>query len=532
MVVTQLDRTATPGAGSSSVRSTPWSWITASDRRFVLLVLAVVVIARATYFRGPLDADEAGYLMVADRWHAGGPNLYGHYFVDRPPLLIGLYRIAAMTGIEHLPRLFATLAACLLVASAAWATHQLVGSRGAKWASVTAAAFVVTPLVRAQEANGEILAAPLVMLAVALTIAAVRRRSFLLAAAAGVSAGAAVMIKQNFGDAVVFALVLLVASVWQRRMAWRDGLRVAAGGVAGGVLVLVAAVVFVVWSRVGLGTAYQDVFGFRSTALDVITDSDLHAPMMRALLMTWYAVLSGMIPVAVLLALDAARCRFRGPPVAWALGATFAYGSLSVAIGGSYWPHYLLQLVPMLALGVGLWAADSGRLRKVALFAVASSLVATAYTVGTGSAFERTAYAVGSWVGRSAARGDTATVLYGNADVQQASGLQSPYEQLWSLPTRTFDPHLHRLRRLLAGPHAPTWVVAWGNLDMWHIDPRDKTRLDLATHYRRVAELCGHAVYLRDGVRRTFAPPPPRCHQRAIASSPGGSLGTPTTFTR
>ena len=63
----------------------------------------------------------------------------------------------------------------LLVVAAAWAAHQVVGERGARWAALVAAAFVVTPVLMAQEADGEIFAAPLVMLSVALTLAAVRR---------------------------------------------------------------------------------------------------------------------------------------------------------------------------------------------------------------------------------------------------------------------------------------------------------------------------------------------------------------------
>ncbi len=59
--------------------------------------------------------------------------------------------------------------------------------------------------------------------------------------------------------------------------------------------------------------------------------------------------------------------------------------------------------------------------------------------------------------------------------------MRSPYVHLWTLPMRTLDP--------------------------WHIDAHDRTRLTLALHYRRVAEVCGHQVYLHDGVRRTPAPP-------------------------
>ena len=83
--------------------------------------------------------------------------------------------------------------------------------------------------------------------------------------------------------------------------------------------------------------------------------------------------------------------------------------------------------------------------------------------------------------------------------------MRSPYPQLWTLPMRTLDPHLNGLRRVLTGPHAPTWVVAWGDMNPWHIDAHGRIRLALATHYREVANVCGHRVYLHDGVVRTLA---------------------------
>jgi hypothetical protein len=179
----------------------------------------------------------------------------------------------------------------------------------------------------------------------------------------------------------------------------------------------------------------------------------------------------------------------------------------SIAMGGSYWAHYLLQLAPMLALAVGLWAADVGRVRATAAMVVAASVAASSVILLSGAAFGHRDQRVGAWLRASSRPGDTATQLFGNADAQQASGLASPYQQLWTLPMRTLDPHLSQLRAVLRGPDAPTWVVAWGNRDPWHIDANGLTRRTLAQHYQPVADLCGHRVYLHDGLRRDLAPP-------------------------
>ena len=96
-------------------------------------------------------------------------------------------------------------------------------------------------------------------------------------------------------------------------------------------------------------------------------------------------------------------------------------------------------------------------------------------------------------------------MLFGKAEVQLASGMRSPYDQLWTLPMRTLDPHLARLRSVLEGPRAPTWLVVWGGVDRWGIDAHDLTRLVIATHYHQVGTVCGHQVYLRDGLHRSLA---------------------------
>ena len=485
-----------------------------STRRFVVAVLGAVAVLRLTFLVGPLLSDEAGYLLVARSWRLSGPNLYGHYFVDRPPALLGLFRVAALVPWDHAARALAIPFALTMVAAAAWAAHQLVGGQGARWAAVAAGAFVVTPVLGAEEANGEVFAAPLVMLSVALAIAAVRHRgggAFRLAVAAGVCAALAVMVKQSFGDAVVFAVVLVVASVAQHRLTRREGLRVALGGVAGGAVVLAAAWAYVAATPVGLSAATYSLVGFRESALAAIAGSELSPTAGRAGALVGYALLSGVLPVVVLLVREAWRWRFTGAPVAWAVTATLLFEAVAIFLGGSFWPHYLIQSAPMLALAVGLWGPQLPWLRLAAAAAAGSAVVATGVHLAQNLARpvgdnEQT----GRWLAASSRPGDTLVMLYGHAEVNEAAGLRSPYPYLWSLPLRTLDPHLTHLRALLAGPRRPDWVVVWTQLDSWDIDPGGRTRLELATHYRLLRHVCGHQVWLADDEHRSPAPLP-RC---------------------
>ena len=478
-------------------------------RWFVAGVLGAVVLLRLTFLKAPLMSDEAGYLVVARSWRLTGPNLYGHYFVDRPPGLMALFRLASLVHWDHFARVLTIPFALTLVAAAAWAAHQLVGGRGARWAAVAAAAFVVSPVLGAQEANGEIFAAPLVMLSAALAIAAVRHRgggSFRFAVPAGMCAGLALMVKQSFVDAVVFAVVLVVVSVVQHRLTLREGLRVGLGGVVGGSVVLAGAAGYVAATRVGLSTAWYSLFGFRGSALDTIVGANLHSTVHRGTELVWLALLSGMLPLGVLLVRESWRWRFTGAPVAWAVTATLGYGVFAIVAGGSYWPHYLIQLAPMLALATGLWAPQLPWLRVTAAAAACSAVIATGVALDQHLGHVSTGgLKTGHWLARSSRPGDTATVLYGHAEVNEASGLPSPYPYMWSLPLRTIDPHLVHLRALLVGPHRPDWVVIWSGLNAWGIDANGRTRLDLATHYRLLPDVCGHHVWLADGDHRNLA---------------------------
>src|SRR5687768_10070160 len=108
----------------------------ASTRRFLGLLCLVVVLVRATYVPRPLRNDEGGYLLIARNWHTGGEFLYGDYFVDRPPLLLLLFRLAAVTEWDQAIRVLAIPFALLFVL-AGWRVGTLLAyAAGGRWAAV------------------------------------------------------------------------------------------------------------------------------------------------------------------------------------------------------------------------------------------------------------------------------------------------------------------------------------------------------------------------------------------------------------
>lgn len=477
---------------------------------FVSLVAVAVAVLRLAYVPGPLRADEGGFLVVSRAWELHGPTLYGHYFVDRPPLLLAVFRLASLVSWDGFVRVLTIPSAVLFVVAAAGAARVVAGRRGARWAAVVAGALAVTPAVGAQEANGEIFAVPWVMVAVWCTLAAVRRPRVHLAVGAGAAAAVAVMVKQSFGDGVVFALVLLAASLVQGRLPLRDAARVALGGAVGGLVVLLPFLAYAEVAGPGVGEAVFTLLGFRGEALRVIADQSAVAPVGRAGYLAGMAVISGIVPLGAVLA-RAARGR-RLSPVSWAVGLTAATETAAIVLGGSYWSHYLIQLAPMVALGAGI---AGPRVRAVRLVASVTVAAAALFSVGVDLAGAQEAppdgRAAGAWVRAASSPHDSLVVLYGHAEVQEASGLPSPYPYLWSLPARTLDPRLRLLRATLAGPTAPTWVVVWDSLNPWRIDAHRRTALTLAAHYRLVATVCEHAVWLRDGAPRSLPALPTRC---------------------
>ena len=180
---------------------------------------------------------------------------------------------------------------------------------------------------------------------------------------------------------------------------------------------------------------------------------------------------------------------------------TVGFEVISALAGGSYWSHYLIQMVAPLAVLVGVAAARGSDVRRVVL--VASTVVcAVAWTVAfpwqtSSLAGERRARpSVLSLPRTTPSSRSTATPTS-----TSAAGLSSPYPYLWSLPTKTRDPQLRELADVLSGPQAPTWFVTWSHLSSWGVDSSAASRL-LANRYHPVAHLHGHTIYLRNGVDR------------------------------
>lgn len=478
--------------------------------RALVAALALVVVGRAVLFTWPLYPDEAGFFMVAEEMLRGGDGLYGHYWVDRPPVLIWLFTIGALLGDVMWMRVVVGLLMLVFVALV-WATVRQLGGR-AGWAALVAASFAVSPAVGAETANGEAFAIPFVAAGVYAVVRAVatadHRAAVLWGLAAGASGALAVSVKQNFADVFVFAVVLLVGLGLRSQRSWATVARVLSAGVGGAALV---AAVMVAWT-LATGSSLHDlwlaVVQFRIDATEAL---DAHPGGIedRRRTLTWQALVAGLIPFAALVGVLAAWLRFRVSALSYAVGVLLAFEAVCIVAGGNYWPHYLMGLAPGVALAAGAWGHRLA-VRAGAVYVVAALLVAIPLNFGE-LTDDDTAQQVGRYVGAAAEPGDTLTTMYGKADLQWAAGMRSPYRHLWSLPVRVLDPDLAELTALLASEEAPTWLVQTFPRHSWGLDPQGRIEPVMTGEYDLVWEGCGTLVWLREGTVRELPEEQPSC---------------------
>lgn len=482
----------------------------------IVAVLALVAAVQRLPFVGlPPGQDEAGFFLVAHQWRDGS-SLYGDLWVDRPPLLLTIFWLVPTIEWLRVVGIVAVVATLLLIASAAYVAR---GHRAAIAAAAVVAAYAVTPMLGAVRVNGEILAAPFVaaaILSTALMLRSEGRRALAHAAVAGAASAAAFAVKQSTIDGFVFGtLALLTVAVGER--SWKRPLTLLASAAAAA---LATAAALVGWAAVR-GTDPVDLFHaivtFRVEAGETIRLSASPATDERLalLIVCWLASGLAVLGIAAL----GLAARERRDPLVVATAGTILSVSLVAMLGGSYWLHYLVQLVPATALGAALvadrWGADlrtrSGRV--VAIGAVWLVLVAgisgghaLLHPLGQGPS-EPTA----AVIAESAHPDDTVFVAYGQPNVVWGSGLDTPYEHLWSLPIRTLDPDLRDLAALIASPEAPTWIVQWGpSFQTWGIDADRVERL-VHERYVEVAEVCGRTIWLTADADRDIATPTEEC---------------------
>ena len=474
-------------------------------------MIAVVVLHMPT-MTGTLSSDEGGFAMIARWLSTPGHYLYNTMWVDRPPLLIGVFKVATLLG-PHGTRIVATALAAVLVATIGLTARLLAGTRAGVWAAWIACGLAGSAMFATQQLNGEIIAATAVSLAMLAAVHAVLRSHGPSALLAGVAASAAVLVKQDFADGLVFAGVYLFLSA-RTRPELRSRLASVSGWFAVGVAVPVAGALAWAASHGGLGALWYAMFGFRIEASRLLGQAGGSAISGRLNTLVGISLSSALLPLVLCVFLAGVPRLRRRDPAALAILAAFVVEVVGVVGGGNYWPHYLIGLIPSVALAAGLLAARRGirslLLKITGIAAVASSALAAPVGAVADQGGSARVAAVAHWLHDSGESGDTLTTLYSHASINYLAGMPPAYPYSWSLPLRLRDPELTLLTSTLDGPDAPTWVLGWDAPTAWGLDESGNLSRALKVHYRQVATVCGKAVWLRVGLTRNLATTPRR----------------------
>lgn len=493
--------------------------------RAIWVATGMAVLARFAGLLWPPTADEAGFAIVAAHWEPMPDSVFGQYFVDRPPLLIAIVSLANHLCGPLALRVIAALGCALLVLLAAGAAKQVVlmtsahelgrarADQVAKWVAIATAAVVSNPAIDIIAAKGEVLALPVLVGSCWATLRALETGSPRLACGAGLLAAIALGLKQNQVGGLVFAAVALATAWWCGRAPLRRVLTLAAAGLAGAAVPVLATVAWAVLSRVRLEVLWYTVFGFRSDAALAIAGQPAGAVHQRAVILAVVFVGTGMVLIAGWFLLRFSLIARRSPIVAYAALAMLVVDLTGLVLGGSYWRPYLFGLLPSLVFALALIVSAGSlpretarrhRLRVLTVVgvAVASASVGQVSSAGGFAVITPAASQTGTTIARAAAPGDTIVVFGGRSDVVWASGLDAPYPYLWSLPMRVLDRDLIAFRRLVAGPDPPTWLVEWVRFDAWQTPGNGALRRLVHERYVRYGG-CGEAVvYVLRGIAR------------------------------
>jgi 4-amino-4-deoxy-L-arabinose transferase-like glycosyltransferase len=474
--------------------------------------VALTVILRAPWLDAALGRDEGGVAYIAQSWGTHGPFAYGPYFLDRPPLLVALYRLGSVLGVDGL-RVIGALAAAALVVLSTLLAVRLAGRRAAPVAAVVSAVLASSFALMAVYSQAELLAAVPSAASLLCLVAGFERRHRAQwpLAAAGALAGIALLVKQSFGDALFAGVVALAATALMNRPEWRRSLARAGAYAAGAGAVLLG---LLLWERIAHVTGqsvWYALFGFRIDAASALAANHLGS---HAVQLVLPAVGSGLVITVPCAAAGIATLRDK-PAIRLTLAAWLAAGVAGVVGGGSYWPHYLIELLPIASVGTAI--AFVRRPRLVGRLVTAAALIGVtvniaAIAIEEPEHFDAVAVAVGNYVHQRATGRETAYVLYAHANVLYYAGLPSPFPYHWSLMMRAAPGAETRLRGLLASPRRPTWVVRAQPYTAFGLDRDGRTRQLLAEHYQPVAEVCGMEVLLARGAPSRPAPEPqPNC---------------------
>ncbi|OZV84554.1 hypothetical protein CA850_01505 [Micromonospora echinospora] len=458
----------------------------------ILTCAVLAALLRLPFARTGLSMDEGGCAHVAREWARGVP-LYREAWLDRPQGLLLTYRL--LLGLDPdggAIRVGAVAAGAMITVLVGLTGWLLAGRRTGTVAAALYAVVGVAPRIEGFTLNGELLAS--VPAALAVTAALLWRRYHTRAwlVVAGIAAGGAVTMKPSGLDGFTAALAVLAVTTGRHRRGY--AILLAGAALPVGLCALHGATIG--WSRYWHALVGYQVaaLGGTNTGVDDRGTALLHslhtvAPELAAL------------TVAATIGLWAVR---QHRTTAATVAAWLAGGLVGVNLGGSYWPHYWVQLLPPLtvlaAVAVTTVGARRPGVRAAAFGAVLLPQVAWLVALVPASPAQRDRAVPYAEAARRDARiaaviragtrpEDQIFVLVSQANIYFLADRRTDYPYLWGKPIEKIPDALPRLRTMLDGPNRPR-VVMLNNAPA-RVDPTGQVERILAEHYRPWREVEG-----------------------------------------
>jgi hypothetical protein len=181
--------------------------------------------------------------------------------------------------------------------------------------------------------------------------------------------------------------------------------------------------------------------------------------------------------------------------------AWLAAAVVGVLGGGSYFAHYLIELIPVSCVAASVLIARTRWPVGLALIGVflwlALSTARDAAIEVSHQQYRQSEVAVAEYLRDHAKPGETDYVMYARPNVVYYAGLRHPYPYLWSLMVRAKPGAREQLVRHLSSSSRPTWVVGWHEVDGWELDEDGRMSAALGRGYRLAATVCGYGIYVR-----------------------------------
>jgi hypothetical protein len=492
----------------------------------------LAVLLRVPAFRLPLGVDEGGAAFIAHAWmfgHSPTTAVYHQYWFDRPPLDLVIMAAAGIAGDMGVRLAGAACAAVVTVvvgsiagefARSAAPSCRATQIRASALAALTTAGLLASPIISGERTDSLLVGLVPATCAVLFAVRALRTSATWYWFAAGLCVAAALLCKQSFLDPGFVVAIALVVCV--RRAGARHAARGLAAAAAGASVPLGSALVWIfLVSGLTVEKMVRTLLTSRLDVLHALSVSE-RTPLDRMAGLAGTALMAGIVVILALVPIAYVRRTPTGRPLMKALtlllGGWLLAGFACMLAGGYYWPHYWIQLVPVIAVLAAMpamlgWASARGA-AVAPVVSVVFTLGATAVIAGAaptplreGTSVEKS---IGHYVHANSQRGDSIVVVYSRANVAWYAGLPSTSPYLWSSAYRTFPAAQRQLRRSLTSARRPTWIVEWQSTRSFGLDRDGSTRRAIDEHYRLVATICDHPILIRRDERRAIPAPAPQ----------------------